>query len=93
MIVGVIALFVWQAVCNKKICDAAYEGILYQALVVFPIMVIFALIFQPCVGPLSSTPTPWGIIVFGTIFVLFGILLAINNCQYLTFPPEQWDFS
>jgi hypothetical protein len=96
MIVAIIVLFVWQRACNKTICAAGYEGILYTVAVFFPIVVPLLLWgFPQCTVPLGNTTygPPWGFIVLGLAFVLFWAMMLIgqmnNSCP--GYPPPEWD--
>lgn len=96
MVVAILVLFVWKRACNKTICAAGYEGILYTVAVFFPIVVPLVLWgFPQCTVALGNTiyGPPWGFIVLGLAFVLFWALLLIgqvtNSCP--SYPPPEWD--
>jgi len=97
MILAIIVLFVWQRVCKKTICDAAYEGILYTVAVFFPIVLPLVLWgFPQCTVALGNNfyGPPWGWIVLGLGFVLFWTLLVIGTASQrcsVSFPPPEWD--
>ena len=97
MLLAIIALFVWQRVCKKTICDAAYEGILYTVAVFFAIAVpLFLWGFPQCTVPLGNNfyGPPWGYIVLGSALALFIVLLFIgvkNQICSVSFPPPEWD--
>jgi hypothetical protein len=89
MIFAVLALFIWQGVCLKTVCDAAYEGVLYIVFVFFTICVPLWLIFLACSWSLTSIG--WGGIVLLITFLLFAAIFVFSNCSP-KFPPPEWDF-